>query len=110
MIFIIIVVVFIVACAIYAHFEKEHISYAYKSGKRPVCPKCGQSNYFITYEKVVITPEKTKGSVSLNLNPLKPFTLIDYKEKVVQKEVSNEVIKLMCNVCGNKFTESEGFR
>ena len=72
----------------------------YTSGKS-VCPRCGKSNYHAIVQKEVIVPEKKKTQSSVNLNPLKPFTVMDHKEKVVRKEISRDVTKFVCDNCGN---------
>lgn len=66
------------------------------------CPKCGSENCSHYYEQK-IKPGKTKASYSVNLNPLKPFTLINKKEKVVKKDKVVSEHKYVCNVCGKVF-------
>ena len=70
-------------------------------GKTPVCPRCGKSHYHAMVTQEVVIPEKTKTQSSLNLNPLKPFTVMNHKQKVVQREVSREVVRFVCDECGN---------
>lgn len=70
-------------------------------GTTPICPRCGKSRYHTTLSTEVIVPGKTKTKTSLNLNPLKPFTVLNHKEKVVRKEFSREVVRYMCDECGN---------
>lgn len=67
--------------------------------KEIYCPICGSSDCEYYYEKHVI-PGKIKTTYQANLNPLKPFTLINKKEKVVRKEKSYNEKKIMCNKCG----------
>lgn len=62
------------------------------------CPRCGSED--CTFYKEVI-PEKTKTRYTMNLNPLKPFTLVNKKQKVVSKQQT--VDKFMCNKCGKIF-------
>lgn len=66
------------------------------------CPRCNSQNcsYYMT-ETVI--PEKTKTRYTANLNPFKPFTLVDKKEKVIRKEKSYTEKKIICNDCGNIF-------
>lgn len=71
------------------------------SGQTPKCPRCGKSNYHTIVEKDIMIPEKTKNQTSLNLNPMKPFTVLNSKEKIVQREVSRNVAKFVCDECGN---------
>lgn len=70
-------------------------------GKTPVCPRCGKSHYHSMVTQEVVVPEKTKTQSSLNLNPLKPFTVMNHKQKVVQREISREVVRFVCDECGN---------
>lgn len=49
-----------------------------------VCPKCKSGNIEVWSSGNNI--KKTKKSTSLNLNPLKPFTLFNHKEKEVKKK------------------------
>ena len=37
------------------------------------------------------------------MNPLKPFTLINKKEKVVRQPITRNVSKFVCDDCGNIF-------
>lgn len=67
------------------------------------CPRCGSENCFIYREQTVI-PEKTKTRYTMNLNPLKPFTILNKKEKVVRKERTITESKFMCNDCGKIFS------
>lgn len=73
-------------------------------GKTPVCPRCGKSHYHAMVTQEVIVPEKVKTQSSLNLNPLKPFTVMNHKQKVVRKEISREVVRFVCDECGNIFS------
>ena len=78
--------------------------YRYILGRkeRVYCPRCHSSkcSYFTT-ESVI--PGKTKTKYTANLNPLKPFTLMNKKEKVVRKERTVTENKIICNECGNIF-------
>ncbi len=40
---------------------------------------------------------------SRNHNPLKLFTIFNYKGKVISKEISTYDSKFVCNKCGNIF-------
>ena len=96
----------------------EQISYEYEEPKKQFngvyryslfgkksevyCPRCGSEDCSIQREEKVI-PGKTKTSYTANLNPFKPFTFANKKEKVVRKErtISNNVF--VCNKCGKTF-------
>lgn len=67
------------------------------------CPVCGGTNYSVFVEEVVLREGKTKSTTSLNLNPLKPFTIFNHKEKVVRKPITKQVSKFTCNDCGKIF-------
>lgn len=47
------------------------------------CPKCKSNNIQLWSNDNNL---KTKKSTSLNLNPLKPFTVFNHKEKTVKKK------------------------
>lgn len=66
------------------------------------CPRCESENCS-PYRETKIKPAKTKTVYKANLNPLKPFTLLDKKEKIVQKEKVKEKNAFICNKCGMKF-------
>lgn len=74
------------------------------------CPRCGSENCSHHQEQTqyqTVTPAKTKTRYTANLNPLKPFTLVNKKEKVVKKEKVNTKVKteqkIICNSCGFTF-------
>lgn len=86
--------------------EQEEFSgiYRYSWGRkeRVYCPRCGSSNCsHFTTESVI--PGKTKTKYTANLNPFKPFTLVNKKEKVVRKEQTVTENKIICNDCGKIF-------
>lgn len=66
------------------------------------CPRCGSENCS-HYQEQKIIPSKTKTRYTANLNPLKPFTLLNKKEKVVKKEQVITESKFICNSCGKIF-------
>lgn len=73
------------------------------SGKvKIVCPKCDSDHCERFYEQVVI-PGKTKTTYSANLNPLKPFTFVNKKEKVIRKEQTYDRELYRCLECGKQF-------
>lgn len=53
------------------------------------CPSCKSANVQLIGTDVNI--KKTKTSSSLNLNPLKPFTVFNHKEKKVKKKSKGKV-------------------
>lgn len=63
------------------------------------CPRCKSENCSHYSEEIVI-PGKTKTRYTANLNPLKPFTLIDKKEKKVKKDKVKATPMIRCNDCG----------
>lgn len=67
------------------------------------CPSCGSSRVHAFVEEVVIRDGKTKSKTTVNLNPLKPFTVFNHKEKVVRKPITKQVSKFVCDDCGNIF-------
>lgn len=70
------------------------------------CPKCKSSKLqYLGQETIGARPEKTKTTTSLNLNPLKPFTLFNQKEKVVKKAKAGiDYDRWRCEECGKVFT------
>lgn len=63
------------------------------------CPRCRSANCS-HYKEQKIVPGKTKTRYSLNLNPLRPFTLVNKKEKVLKKDRVETKDKFICNKCG----------
>lgn len=66
------------------------------------CPNCKSENCS-PYQEQRTIPGKTKTSYSVNLNPFKPFTLANKKEKVVRQEKTITIQKFICNRCGKIF-------
>lgn len=66
------------------------------------CINCKSENCS-EYKDQIVVPDKTKTTVSLNLNPLKPFTVANVKEKVVRKGYSIPINRFICNDCGEIF-------
>lgn len=66
------------------------------------CPRCGSSNCS-HYKEQVCIPGKTKTRYTANLNPLKPFTLVNKKEKVIRRDINYTADKILCNDCGKIF-------
>ena len=88
--------------------EKPHefhgiYRYTLLGGKQEVyCPRCHSENCS-HYKEQKIIPEKTKTRYSVNLNPLKPFTFANKKEKLVRKDQVITQNKIICNDCGKIF-------
>lgn len=77
--------------------------YTLFGGRQEVyCPRCRSSNCS-HYQEQRIVPGKTKAQYSVNLNPLKPLTFVNKKEKVVKKERVVTENKIICNSCGYVF-------
>lgn len=68
------------------------------------CPKCGSMKHHSYTENVVVRQGKVKKKTTLNLNPLKPFTVFNHKEKVVRDPVIRNVTKVICDNCGYIFS------
>ena len=66
------------------------------------CPVCHSDNcsWYVT-EKTI--PGKTKTTYKANLNPLKPFTLYNKKEKVITEDRRVTQKRIICNSCGKIF-------
>lgn len=69
------------------------------------CPKCGSIHLeFIGQEVLGARDAKIKTTTSLNLNPLKPFTVFNHKQKVVKKAKSGTSYdRWHCAGCGYIF-------
>lgn len=87
-------------CAYCGHKYKV-FEYQIIDARKRTCPCCDSGRIRAFTENKVIIPEKSKTQTSLNLNPLKPFTLFNQKEKVARKQISVDVTKFICDNCGN---------
>ena len=69
------------------------------------CPNCGSTHFQYAGQQIYgARPEKTKTRYTANLNPLRPFTLVNKKEKVVKKARSGYAVdEFICLNCGNRF-------
>lgn len=76
--------------------------YSFGVKTRVYCPRCGSENCS-HYQEQKIIPGKTKTKYTANLNPFKPFTLINKKEKVIRKDQLVTESKFICNNCGMIF-------
>ena len=74
-----------------------------KYTKRTNCPCCGGTRFHAFVEEQVVSPAQVKSKTTLNMNPLKPFTVFNHKEKVVRQQVTRRVSKFVCDDCGNIF-------
>lgn len=70
--------------------------------QRVYCPRCGSENCS-HYQEQKIVPGKTKTKYTANLNPLKPLTLVNKKEKIIRKDQIVTESKFLCNSCGMIF-------
>ena len=84
-----------------AYFPKNKIPNY--DGVQIKCPRCGGTHYHAYVENEVIIPEKVKGKTTLNMNPLKPFTVFNHEQKVVRQSVTRKVSRFICDDCGNIF-------
>lgn len=72
-------------------------------GKQEVyCPRCGSEDCSHHRQQTVL-PGKTKTRYTANLNPLRPFTIMNKKEKVVKKDRVVTDNWFVCNKCGYMF-------
>lgn len=78
--------------------------YNFRGQKSEVyCPRCGSENcQYFTTEKFI--PGKTKTTYKANINPLKPFTLVNKKEKVISQDRTITEQQIICNDCGKIFS------
>ena len=69
------------------------------------CPKCKSLNVeYLGSETIGAKPDKVKKTTSVNLNPLKPFTVFNHKDKVVKKGSPGVTFdKWHCKDCGKIF-------
>ena len=69
------------------------------------CPYCYSTDWqFAERQTVGARDAKTKTEYKLNLNPLKPFTIMNSKEKVVKKAKSGySYDEFICLNCGRRF-------
>ena len=74
----------------------------FREKKEVYCPRCGSENCS-HYTEQKFVPGKTKTRYTANLNPFKPFTLVNKKEKILRKDQTYEINKIICNDCGYTF-------
>ncbi|MBP3617989.1 MAG: zinc ribbon domain-containing protein [Lachnospiraceae bacterium] len=79
-------------------YAKEETDFASRK-----CPSCNSKRVRAFVEEKVIIPKKTKGQTSINLNPFKPFTVFNQKEKVIRKEKKICTSRFICDACGRVF-------
>ena len=74
------------------------------SGKeeRVYCPRCGSSNCMHYKERDFVAGRK-KERYNVNLNPFRPFTILNKKEKNITRDKYVTHNKFMCNKCGKVF-------
>lgn len=79
-------------------------------GNQPIsqkkCPRCKSKNFQLVDSRVIGARDAEIGTYyKLNLNPLRPFTLIQRKEKVIRKASKGFIRNtFVCQDCGKKFT------
>lgn len=85
--------------------EKAEIVAKYKKDGIKFCPYCLSTNFqYAGRQTIGASDAKTKTQYSLNLNPLKPFTFVNSKEKVVKKANSGySYDEFICLKCGKRF-------
>lgn len=83
-------------------FEGIYRSTLFSGLQEVYCPRCG-SEKCSHYQKQEIVPAKIKTRYTVNLNPLKPFTFANKKEKVVRNEQIITKSAFLCNKCGYIF-------
>lgn len=63
------------------------------------CPRC--SSWDCSHTQITTTvPQKTKTRYTVNLNPFRPFTLVNKKEKIKQQGRTYSQHRFMCKRCG----------
>jgi hypothetical protein len=63
------------------------------------CPRC--SSWDCSHTQITTTvPQKSKTRYTVNLNPLRPFTLVNKKEKIKQQGGTYSQHRFICNRCG----------
>lgn len=67
-----------------------------------ICPKCKSKDCRYHQETEKLDAIK-KTRYTANINPLKPFTIMNKKEKVIIPERTITKIKFQCNKCGYIF-------
>lgn len=67
------------------------------------CPRCGSENCS-HYQEHQFIQGKVKTSYRINLNPFKPFTIINKKEKIKRPDQFITNSKFICNACGKIFS------
>lgn len=79
-----------------ANYRRQNIKF---------CPYCLSTDFQYAGQKTFGQRDaKTKTQYSLNLNPLKPLTLVNSKEKVVKKARQGySYDEFICMECGKRF-------
>lgn len=85
--------------------RRNKIILEYRKRNIKFCPYCLSTDFQYAGQTTVGARDaKTKTSYKANLNPLKPFTLVDKKEKVVRKASSGySYDEFICLKCGKRF-------
>lgn len=87
------------------NLERAEIIAKYREQHIKFCPFCLSTDFqYAGQQTFGARDAKTKTQYSLNLNPLKPFTLVNSKEKVVKKAKSGySYDEFVCLKCGKRF-------
>ena len=90
-------------------YDKEHPTNRSKPKKQNkpkgnVCPGCLSERIRLisVYDKVILNGI-TKTTYTANLNPLKPFTLVNKKDKTVVPEIKQKTGIYQCEKCMKTF-------
>ena len=85
--------------------NEEQLIREYKSQGLKYCPFCLSTQWqYAGQQTYGGRNAKVKTQHSLNLNPLKPFTIINSKEKVVRQAVPGVTYdEFICLKCGKRF-------
>lgn len=67
------------------------------------CPKCKGKNFHAFVDKDVVAHAKVKTYYTVNINPLKPLTFANKKEKIVRDEITTHTSYFVCDDCGKIF-------
>ena len=84
-------------------YDKKRKALRQPESYRRVCPRCNSYRFHAYVEEKVWIKGKTKQQTSLNMNPLKPFTVFNTKEKVVRPEITYKETNFLCDDCGKIF-------
>ncbi len=75
-----------------------------KNRYKKICPRCKSDNVHAFVEMTQVSGEQTEAQYSANLNPLKPFTLFNKREKVTRGPQYKKISRFQCDDCGKIFS------